>query len=32
LALLADTWGDIAQIRNAEDDIAMLKRWVELNL
>ena len=32
LALLSDTWGDLAQIRNVEDDIAMLKRWVELNL
>ena len=32
LALLADTWGDVAQIRNVEDDIALLKRWVEINL
>ena len=32
LALLADTWGDLAQIRNVEEDVALLKRWVELNL
>jgi len=31
LRLLADTWGDVAQIRNVEDDIALLKRWVEIN-
>ena len=32
LRLLADTWGDVAQIRNVEEDIALLKRWVEINL
>ncbi|MCL1951408.1 MAG: phosphotransferase [Oscillospiraceae bacterium] len=32
LRLLADTWGDAAQIRNVEEDVALLKRWAELNL
>ncbi|MDR2686574.1 MAG: phosphotransferase [Oscillospiraceae bacterium] len=32
LRLLADTWGDLAQIRNVEDDVALLKRWAEWNL
>ena len=31
LRLLSDTWGDIAQIRNVDDDIALLKRWLELH-
>jgi len=32
LRLLADTWGDIAQTRNVEEDTALLKRWAEQNL
>ena len=32
LRLLADTWGDVAQIRNVEEDVALLKRWAQLNL
>jgi len=32
LWLLADTWGDVAQIRNVEEDIVLLKCWAEYNL
>jgi len=32
LRLLADTWGDVAQIRNVEEDLALLKRWAQINL
>lgn len=31
VSFLSNTWGDSAVIRNIDEDIVMLKRWLELN-
>jgi Ser/Thr protein kinase RdoA (MazF antagonist) len=31
ITFLQNTWGDAAVIRNVDDDITMLKKWLELN-
>lgn len=31
ISLLPNTWGDSAVIRNVDDDISKLKKWLELN-
>lgn len=31
ITFLPNTWGDIAVIRNVDEDVALLKKWFELN-